>query len=533
MTQPAPRIARQTPAVLLGLTALGVTFALAVVGIAFRPPLPVDETRYLSIALEMYRSGAFLVPHKNGLTYADKPPMLFWLIDLVWAAGGLRETLGRMVAPMFAVLTVALTWRLGRVLWPDHPRAGAQAALVLSSLLVFAVLGGLTMFDSLLAAATLGGALALIRALDRNRARDWAVYGACIGFGVLAKGPVILIHMTPVLILASLWRPVPGMRDRLRGAAIALAVAVLMVALWLVPALIMGDPAWRRAVLWDQSAGRMAQSFDHARPVWWYLAALPLLGFPWLWMGAGWRAMLRRPDDGVRFCLIWFGAAFAAFSMISGKQLHYLLPDLPALALILGRGMAGPDRRIGRAPALLAVAGLGIAMMLAGLGVIPVGGGVAAALVSPGYAPVICGAMAVLLAVFAASYGRNLAALALGPGLVLVLNIWIAMSGAGALYDGGRIGAVLRQAEPGGLAVMGDYDAQFGFAGRLQSPLARVEPSDLAAWAAAHPQGAILARGDRCDRPGWQAQSMDFAGQVWGVWRVAGAPDHLPVIPCS
>src|SRR5690606_24436128 len=46
-------------------------------------------------------------------------------------------------------------------------------------------------------------------------------------------------------------------------------------------------------------------------------------------------------DGGTRLCLIWFAAAFLAFSAISGKQPHYLIPEFPALALILARALSG------------------------------------------------------------------------------------------------------------------------------------------------------------------------------------------------
>lgn len=45
----------------------------ALAGVLLRPLLPIDETRYLSVAWEMHLGGDFLVPHKNGAIYTDKP----------------------------------------------------------------------------------------------------------------------------------------------------------------------------------------------------------------------------------------------------------------------------------------------------------------------------------------------------------------------------------------------------------------------------------------------------------------------------
>ena len=47
---------------------LGVLAAAA--GIATRPLLPIDETRYASVAWEMFTHGSWLVPHLNGAPYS-------------------------------------------------------------------------------------------------------------------------------------------------------------------------------------------------------------------------------------------------------------------------------------------------------------------------------------------------------------------------------------------------------------------------------------------------------------------------------
>ena len=38
---------------------------------ALRPILPIDETRYVSVAWEMWARGDFLVPHLNGSPYSE------------------------------------------------------------------------------------------------------------------------------------------------------------------------------------------------------------------------------------------------------------------------------------------------------------------------------------------------------------------------------------------------------------------------------------------------------------------------------
>ena len=68
--------------------------AFFTVSIAVRPLLPVDETRYLSVSWEMFLRQNFLVPTLNFEPYFQKPPLLFWLIDLAWSVFGVSRDSG-------------------------------------------------------------------------------------------------------------------------------------------------------------------------------------------------------------------------------------------------------------------------------------------------------------------------------------------------------------------------------------------------------------------------------------------------------
>ena len=59
--------------------------AVALAGVLLRPALPIDETRYLAVAWEMWARGDWLVPTKNFALYTHKPPLLFWTMNLVWS----------------------------------------------------------------------------------------------------------------------------------------------------------------------------------------------------------------------------------------------------------------------------------------------------------------------------------------------------------------------------------------------------------------------------------------------------------------
>ncbi|MDA0369371.1 MAG: glycosyltransferase family 39 protein, partial [Proteobacteria bacterium] len=86
--------------------------SVVVAALIFRPLLPLDETRYLAVAWEMWRSGDLLVPELNGAFYSHKPPLLFWFINAGWRVFGPSEIWGRLVAPGFGLASVFLTHRL-------------------------------------------------------------------------------------------------------------------------------------------------------------------------------------------------------------------------------------------------------------------------------------------------------------------------------------------------------------------------------------------------------------------------------------
>jgi len=334
----------------------GLWLLVMVSALASRPLMPVDETRYLAVAWDMWREGNFLVPHLNGEPYNHKPPLLFWLIHLGWAAFGVNEWWPRLVAPLFGLGSLFLTARLARELWPEASAAAHMAPLVLFGGLFWALFTTLTMFDMILAFCTLLSLIGMVRAWRASgpggdQGGEWFGFGLMglgIGLGVLAKGPAILVHILPVALLAPWWgRALPEGEDRRSGGwylglfgAVALGAAIGLA--WAVPAGIAGGEAYREAIFWGQSAGRMVSSFAHRQPWWWYGAALPVLLLPWVLWPPIWGAAGRLPkalgrDGGVRFCIAWLIPALVIFSTISGKQFHYLLPELPAIALVLAR----------------------------------------------------------------------------------------------------------------------------------------------------------------------------------------------------
>lgn len=474
---------------------------LAGLSLALRPLLPIDETRYASVAWEMWARGDFLVPHLNGLPYSDKPPLLFWLFHLGWRVFGVNEWWPRLVPAVFSLANLFLTSSLARRLWPERPAVARAVPFVLLGCLLWSVFTGMLMFDMLVTFCVLLVLLGLHDAWTRGGARAWLQVGAALGLGILAKGPVALLAPLLLAFLAPWWQ---GRRPG-RGWWLGLAAAVLLagaIALgWALPAARAAGEAYGNAILFSQTGERIVKSFAHLRPWWWYLPLLPVLLYPYSVWPPLWRAAVRlrreAMDAGMRFCLAWTLPALAAFSLISGKQPHYLLPLLPGFALLAARLLDEPSprpRRWAMAPplaVLLLVAGAVTAVpFLAGRLGLPTW----AAQVSPAGGVFLLVAAAVCVLACERICRRPAEAPAV---FTLLLVIGLYASSAGALrqhYDvkpiARYLGAVERQGRP--IGYVGEYHGQFHFLGRLARPIAEVSRGTELRWLAEHPNGRLV-----------------------------------------
>ncbi|MFL6195626.1 MAG: ArnT family glycosyltransferase [Thermoanaerobaculia bacterium] len=493
-----------------------------------RPLVPIDETRYAAVAWEMWTRGDFLVPHLNGLPYSDKPPLLFWLIQLGWRIFGVSEAWARLVPPLFALLNLFLTAAVARRLWPERPALARAAPAVLVGFLLWSVFTGMLMFDMLAATCVLLALLGLLGAWRQGGAWPWLQAGAALGTGILAKGPVVFLAPLFVAVLAPWWgRRRPGWRWW-AGAASAAAVAAAVALAWALPAARAGGPAYADAILFSQTEGRVVNSFAHRRPWWWYLALLPGLLFPYALWPPLWRAAARLrswgDDSGVRFCLAWTVPALLAFSAISGKQPHYLLPLLPGFALLAARLLEeAPVARRG-------AAALPVALLLL----------VATALTAAPYlvqrfrwplwvelvSPVAGVALAAAALAGLAAFDRIFPGRPAAPTLFTVaLLIALYAGGSRAFhhaYDlqpaARHAAAVERRGRP--VAWAGDYHGQLHFLGRLRRPFAKIPRGSERAWLGAHPDGQVIEELDRLPADGprplfWQPYRSGILA-VWG-----------------
>ena len=64
-----------------------LALAMLTAGLGLRDAWPADEPRFALVAQEMVASGDWLFPTVGGDLYPDKPPLFFWVVAGLHAAG--------------------------------------------------------------------------------------------------------------------------------------------------------------------------------------------------------------------------------------------------------------------------------------------------------------------------------------------------------------------------------------------------------------------------------------------------------------
>lgn len=518
---------------------------VAAIALAFRVPLAIDETRYLTVAWEMFLRGDWLLPHLNGVLYVHKPPLLFWLIGAGWKLFGVNDWWPRLVPLLASLVGMLATWRLARRLFPYAGDAPPLAAMLAGGTVVWAATSTMIMFDMLLAACVLTGLVGLAGAGAGDR-RGWLIFGLGLGLGLLAKGPVALLHLLPPAALGPAWSDAARARRGhwYLGLSVAVVLGLAVAGCWVVPAVLSGGGAYARAILWTQTADRVAASFAHPRDWWWYLPLLPALALPWtLWKPGlrGLRHAVRTMEPGTRFCFAWALPVFVGFCLVSGKQPQYLLPVLPAVGLLMARGMATEQAmsyRPARALALLPLATLGL---------------VVSAGIWPGWdyngwledlKPVPVAAFWLVLAwavlPFRVTLLEGAGRLSVASTLALSLcAVALLGSAAGRAYAVGPAAREVAGLQAQGITVayLGDYHGQLGYVGRLRHPLPELTNlGDLDALARRDPGARVLIE-SRANplraAPRLPSAVIAYRSDFWSLWtalQLARDPGILEVI---
>ena len=291
-------------------------------GVGFLGP---DEPRYASVGREMARSGDWITPRLDGQPWFEKPPLTYWLtaaghlahLPDEWAAR-LPEALISVAFLVFFYFTLAREF---------SPRLALTATSILATSAGWLAYSFAALTDLPMSAA-LGAAMLITLYEKSGTLRAGILAGALLGLSILGKGFVPVVLFAPVLLIAR--------RQRLSTWVMTFAAAVIVAAPWFVLCWLRNGSAFWDDFFWKQHVARFfTPSLEHVQPFWYYVPVLLAGLFPWTPLAA---LLARRQiyaDVRLRLLAVWLLYGLVFFSVARNKLPGYLLPLLPAMAILL------------------------------------------------------------------------------------------------------------------------------------------------------------------------------------------------------
>ena len=303
-----------------------------------------DEGRYAEIAREMLELKDWISPHLNYVLYFEKPPLVYWLTAASFSVFGQTEFAARFGSALFGLLTVAVTYLFGKH-WKD-PETGLLAGSALATSFLFFGLTQYLVPDMVLTfwmtLAVYASARMLMERLPERIRPPTYLWALAIAGGFLTKGVIGALFPVAALGLAIAYTRLGSQVRKIpwQGAAI---VAILITAPWFVLVTLRHPSFPYFFFVHEHIARYLTGSHHRGAPLYFFIPVL-IVGFlPWsVYLPTLFRSAFRHHGvamkrDPVRALLVFWSLFIVVFfSFSQSKLVAYMLPVLPALALLCG-----------------------------------------------------------------------------------------------------------------------------------------------------------------------------------------------------
>jgi 4-amino-4-deoxy-L-arabinose transferase-like glycosyltransferase len=320
--------------ILLAVPAFFFLWKLAAFGL-----IGADEPRYAQVAREMLARHDWVTPTLGGTPWLEKPPLYYWQAMIAYRLFGVSDWAARLPSVFDAFLMVlALYWFLRRF----RPDSQLDGALVLATSVGVVGFARAASTDMPLTATFCIAMLAWYAWFESGNKKYLAAFYAFLALACLAKGPVApllafgiivifgALQRSARIVFSTLW--IPGI---LLGLVIALPWYVLVQ---------LQNPQFFHEFIVEHNLARFGSNLYHHPEPFWYYIPVALLGWvPWSMLAiatlvVAFRRSRNAVADTLRtFLLIWIGVVVIFFSVSQSKLPGYVLPMIPAGAILITR----------------------------------------------------------------------------------------------------------------------------------------------------------------------------------------------------
>jgi 4-amino-4-deoxy-L-arabinose transferase-like glycosyltransferase len=302
--------------------------------------LKEDEPRYVAIGQAMAASGDWITPRLWGDPWFEKPPLLYWMVAAGFRAGLPPELAARYPIALASVGFLIFFWVTLRREFGERVAWYASAMLATTS--GWLSYSHVAVTDLPMAAAFSAAMLLALPAL-RNPAspisgRRLVSIGLLMGIAVLGK-----VLVPAVLALPLMWH----VRKSLRDLSVVIGIALVIALPWYIMCFVInGTPFFNELIIRQMLARMVSGEREHVQPFFYYVPILLAGLFPWtLCISTIYRRSLY-VDLRLRFLLTWAVWGLVFFSLSVNKLPGYLLPLLPAIAVLFGVALSELKRPV-------------------------------------------------------------------------------------------------------------------------------------------------------------------------------------------
>jgi 4-amino-4-deoxy-L-arabinose transferase-like glycosyltransferase len=359
-----------------------IFFAAAVyLGCILSPPSLMDDVDAVQaqIARNMLSSGDWVTARLDGVAYLEKPPLIYWMIAISYKVFGVHDWSARIPIALSAIALCFTTAAFGA--WAFGRRAGFYAGLCMSTCVGLFLFTRILVPDVILTLVIALALWAFLRVLeeDEPHPRAWAaVFAASLGTGLLLKSLIAIVFpIGAIVVYMSGTRQIFSARvwKRLRPLS-GLVIILLIAAPWHLLATLQNPPYFSftmrsapgeyHGFFWfffinEQLLRflnlRYPRDYNTVPRLYFWLLNLVWL-FPWsLYLPAAMTLSYRPINRAGRarlLALCWIGFVLVFFTF-STTQEYYSMPCYPALALLIGSGIAINGRILRHGTRLLTV----------------------------------------------------------------------------------------------------------------------------------------------------------------------------------
>ena len=319
-----------------------------------------SEGRWSEVTREMQLTQNYFWPTINGRVYYDKPVPSYWLIAAAaHLTGGVDEVASRLPSALAGLLGILLLMALTRRLYDGRTAIFAGCILATSYGYVF---------WSRIASADIETVTGVLAALtlyfcNRERRHGWWIVGLWLIMAVTALTKGLHAFALPLLVIgvysliAQGWRNLANkvshgsFKDRVawfvtqnewffnRMTLLAMTIAALIYLLPFAASLLVTNSNLGLSMVLRENLIRFVEPFDHQEPIYLYSYIIFVLMAPWcLFLPAAMVQAHSKPaGKSDRFVLAYFWATFIFFTLSGSRRNYYLLPVLPAAAILVAR----------------------------------------------------------------------------------------------------------------------------------------------------------------------------------------------------